>query len=1072
MADKFPARMIRAFKVGLKWHSEGFSGDGLKPETVRRAQGVVDGDTTPSDDWVKEASAWHSRHHSNGVSKIDARKADPVPLDVATALWGILGPSDAKWWDNQAQELAETMKDAIAIVIKDTYSVGGLHRLDFSDDTYLSVEDVEKWLAANFYAIEDDEAITKTGNRWVATIRAESKFQSGNPRFHPLPLGDGVTAYIGVPLPKQAKPPRKTNKPVEGGPIVPEIVDVESLASGGEVKTEPTLKADEPTADMTDDEAKAAQQARAGRFAIEILESTNLRFPKGFPISLEDYGDPVNLKYPLIPKGRLRNALSRFTANYEEYTKPRSRKIVFSRIVLRALQEGVTVDPDSTLVKTLLAPDLKRRVDEQVQETAKEMVAKLDLGGGTIQDFMALLERAVTSAAKDGLWGTYNHSDHYYPGYIHAVMETEVIVYNYRDVMYYRAGWARNGDTITFSDVQEVKAVVSFISVEPPKPPESVTVQTEKIDLAGQSVEVFRRDMYDAVKKAGLTGIFGPTDHDYCPASLDGVYETYIIVYNYRNDGFYQTDWTKSADGSITFSNVTQVEAVVSFKPVAKQFNKTDLDDVLADWKHLPAEMTQASVLKAVADFEAKIDALPIPNRTQTYKGADGNTVRLVPILKIDAPNRIVSYEVYRPYEKDTHGDWMSPETIYNAMTFWMEKSQEFDADHDYAKRDARVVENWQVKSGDTTAPEGTWMQSAKIMDDSLWKSIEAGEYGYVSIAGTAKPVQGSEPPAMKMKQNAELQEMEVWKVSFVNRGANSGQGVKSFSVFKSGDDFESEALTRIFDSQSSDVSTSKQSMWKRVWDWIVGGPAQSETDSFLKEFESTIRESDMKDVLKGIAQFVRENHQKDPTATVQALKDVHGGVGLLISEIEKTTTKPTETEKTEADKTTEKADMACPSCKAMNTKEAKFCSSCGGSMKPKAEKTENADALKEKTENAAVDPSVALKAEMEALKAQMTDFTKAQQALKDENAVLKAQADKAQTDKATAEKDAAAKAALLKDAGLGGNTTTSDADAGKQNTEKSDPWAEVDAVGRSYKVAGATGRPRVEKASDDDDSW
>jgi hypothetical protein len=103
--DKFTGSMLSAFRAGLRWEDEGYAGDGLKPETVRRASWAVDTGGPPSDRWVVEASAWHKRHHPNGVRPIDGRKADPSPLDVATALWGILGPDDAAWWDRQREAL-------------------------------------------------------------------------------------------------------------------------------------------------------------------------------------------------------------------------------------------------------------------------------------------------------------------------------------------------------------------------------------------------------------------------------------------------------------------------------------------------------------------------------------------------------------------------------------------------------------------------------------------------------------------------------------------------------------------------------------------------------------------------------------------------------------------------------------------------------------------------------------------------------------------------------------------------------------------------------------------------------
>lgn len=120
--DRFPQSMIRAFRVGLRWQDEGKAGDGLKPETVRRASWAVETGGPPSDAWVVEASAWHRRHHPDGVRPIDGRKADPTPLDVATALWGILDAGDAAWWDRQREALGADRVAAAEEAIRATES--------------------------------------------------------------------------------------------------------------------------------------------------------------------------------------------------------------------------------------------------------------------------------------------------------------------------------------------------------------------------------------------------------------------------------------------------------------------------------------------------------------------------------------------------------------------------------------------------------------------------------------------------------------------------------------------------------------------------------------------------------------------------------------------------------------------------------------------------------------------------------------------------------------------------------------------------------------------------------------
>ena len=87
-----PAYMRAAARQGLKYHEEGLSGDGLRPQTVREARAMAAGNVT-ADKWVRIA-AWISRH----LVDLDSPAADPDNEDypsagvVAHLLWGS-GPS-------------------------------------------------------------------------------------------------------------------------------------------------------------------------------------------------------------------------------------------------------------------------------------------------------------------------------------------------------------------------------------------------------------------------------------------------------------------------------------------------------------------------------------------------------------------------------------------------------------------------------------------------------------------------------------------------------------------------------------------------------------------------------------------------------------------------------------------------------------------------------------------------------------------------------------------------------------------------------------------------------------------
>lgn len=99
-----------------------------------------------------------------------------------------------------------------------------------------------------------------------------------------------------------------------------------------------------PNKDMTREELKASQKQRSERFGIEAVDGSALTFPKGFPTDLADYGDPVNLKFPIESAERARNARVRFKQFANEiYSQETSKSTVHERIVKRELEFGINV---------------------------------------------------------------------------------------------------------------------------------------------------------------------------------------------------------------------------------------------------------------------------------------------------------------------------------------------------------------------------------------------------------------------------------------------------------------------------------------------------------------------------------------------------------------------------------------------------------------------------------------------------------------------------------------------------------------------------------------------------------
>lgn len=78
--------MADAAKRGLKLHEDGKSGDGLKPETVARANRLARREEM-NRDWVVEMNAWFKRHESSKTDGWD-EPPDYSPAYTAWLLWG------------------------------------------------------------------------------------------------------------------------------------------------------------------------------------------------------------------------------------------------------------------------------------------------------------------------------------------------------------------------------------------------------------------------------------------------------------------------------------------------------------------------------------------------------------------------------------------------------------------------------------------------------------------------------------------------------------------------------------------------------------------------------------------------------------------------------------------------------------------------------------------------------------------------------------------------------------------------------------------------------------------------
>jgi len=144
------------------------------------------------------------------------------------------------------------------------------------------------------------------------------------------------------------------------------------------------LKQRVPADDASNEDKRKAQRERSRAFGIEALEGKgeNLSFPKGFPTKLSDYGDPVNLKYPLAPDARARAARAYFKRFAGEYKRTSSKRVVHTRIVERLLAIGAKPSfNNSDPLDKLLPAGLVRRMKEAARQAAR----KAELAGDLLE---------------------------------------------------------------------------------------------------------------------------------------------------------------------------------------------------------------------------------------------------------------------------------------------------------------------------------------------------------------------------------------------------------------------------------------------------------------------------------------------------------------------------------------------------------------------------------------------------------------------------------------------------------------------------------------------------------------
>lgn len=220
--------------------------------------------------------------------------------------------------------------------------LGQVQELSFAMDKFRSTAAAKSW--TKNHGFSSVESARQLRDAIVVRVRSEDDFESGTLRREKITRD--VTAMVGTP------------------------------------KCRIEVDKEVPPSDDPRDEKREAQKARAEKWGIEALEGKgeNLSFPAGGPTDENDYGDPVNLKYPVHTVENARNARVRFKQNADVYEQEKSKRIVHERIVRAELKFDVepSFDPDDPL-DALLPGDLKDQLSKRAKSEPVEFAKRGDL---------------------------------------------------------------------------------------------------------------------------------------------------------------------------------------------------------------------------------------------------------------------------------------------------------------------------------------------------------------------------------------------------------------------------------------------------------------------------------------------------------------------------------------------------------------------------------------------------------------------------------------------------------------------------------------------------------------------
>ena len=464
-------------------------------------------------------------------------------------------------------------------------------------------------------------------------------------------------------------------------------------------KTQPSgVEKQAPKEGMTREQLQAARQARSKKYGIEILQSgSKLSFGAGRPSKLDQYADPVNLKFPVDTVERSRNARVRFKQFANNYKQTSSKKVIHERIVRAEINFGVKpdIDPNDPL-DALLPSTLKKTIELGfVPEVLSwEAVRTGEIPELGVSGLPESLEKDVPPRFRYWKCETVEDSILVRNALVEEQLFTEETIMSV------------NGELrrAVIETVQKLFLPPSYDSEEPVEVPHIVKPIEKVSKLLEASSDERSTVLFDEeiVEAIGL--------------------ETIIKRANRIN-----------GDYVICFHNEPELRKCIE----GSAFRLKSRDDLIF-------------ITNAKISDERLIEWVQFERSTELVKFAL-NENRKIRFFKSEdeEEERTVFGIVLEPEEVDAQGDIISAQEIKQACYKFMEDFGNLGRQHqEIVNGKLKLLENYiapiNFKVENQHVKKGSWLMKERVIDEGLWKAAKAGNYTGFSIGGSGvrKPVE------------------------------------------------------------------------------------------------------------------------------------------------------------------------------------------------------------------------------------------------------------------------------------------------------------------------------------------